>query len=58
MCFHEVYLLGGLMGDIKRKEGTSLVLQWLRLRLPVKTMQVQSLVRELRSHLPYGQKNQ
>ena len=34
---------------------TSLMVQWLRLSLPV---QVRSLVRELRSHMPCGQKNQ
>ena len=29
---------------------TSLAVQWLRLRLPMQGVQVQSLVRELRSH--------
>ena len=37
--------------------GTSLVVQWLRLHLPVQGVWVRSLVRELRSHMPCGQKN-
>ena len=36
--------------------GTSLVVQWLRFCLPMQGLQVQSLVRELRSHMPCGQK--
>ena len=40
----------------KKREGTSLVVQWLRLRLPMKGVQVRTLVRELRSHMPWGQK--
>ena len=32
-------------------EGTSLMVQWLRLRLPMQRAQVGSLVRELRSHV-------
>ena len=38
------------MWDLKKKQvhgGTSLVVQWLRLRLPAQRVQVQSLVREL-----------
>ena len=35
---------------------TSLVVQWFRLHLPVQGEQVQSLVGELRSHMPQGQK--
>ena len=35
---------------------TSLAVQWLRLRLPMQGVQVQSLVKELRSHMPLGQK--
>ena len=31
--------------------GTSLVIQWLRIHLPVQGMWVQPLVRELRSHM-------
>ena len=34
----------------------SLAVQWLRLHFPVEGVQVQSLVRELRSHMPLGQK--
>ena len=37
---------------------TSLVVQWLRLRLPVQGVKVRSLVREIRSHMPQEQKNQ
>ena len=36
--------------------GTSPVVWWLRLRLPVQRVQVRSLVRKLRSHMPRGQK--
>ena len=34
--------------------GTSLVVQWLRFMLLVQGIQVQSLVRELRFHMPLG----
>ena len=34
--------------------GTPLVVQWLRIRLPMQGTQVQSLVGELRSHMPRG----
>ena len=34
--------------------GTSLAVQWLRIHLAVQGMWVQSLVRELRSHMPWG----
>ena len=36
--------------------GNSLAVQWLRLHLPMQWMQVRSLVRELRFHMPLGQK--
>ena len=36
--------------------GTSLAVQWLRLHLPMQGVQVGSLVGELRSHMPWGQK--
>ena len=36
--------------------GTCLVVQWLRLPLPMQGVQVPSLVGELRRHLPCGQK--
>ena len=36
--------------------GTSLVVQWLRPRLPIQGVEIWSLVRELRSHLPWSQK--
>ena len=32
--------------------GTSLVVQWLRIRFVMQETQVQSLVRELRPHVP------
>ena len=34
--------------------GTSLVVQWLRIRLPMQGTRVQSLVGELRSHMTQG----
>ena len=34
--------------------GTSLVVQWLRIPLPIQGIQVQSLVQELRSHMLQG----
>ena len=37
---------------------TSLAVQWLRLHLPIQVVQVLSLVRELRYHMPQGQKTQ
>ena len=40
----------------KLGRGTSLVVPWLRLLLPVLRVQVQSLVKLLRSHMPQGQK--
>ena len=36
--------------------GTSLAVQWLRLRFPMQGVQVQTLVRELRAHKLCGQK--
>ena len=36
---------------------TSLVVQWLRIPLPMQGMWIQSLVRELRSHTLRGQLN-
>ena len=41
--------------EIKTKmEGTSLVVQWLRIYLPMQGMWVLYLVRESRSHMPWG----
>ena len=41
----------------RRPVGTVLVVQWLRLHLPMQgAVEVRSLVRELRSHMPCGQK--
>ena len=42
----------------KNGRGTSLVVQWLRIQLPLQGVRVQSLVRELTSHIPCGQKKQ
>ena len=39
-----------------RYRGTSLLVQWLRLHLPMQGVQVQSLARELGSHMPCGRK--
>ena len=36
--------------------GTSLMVQWLRFHPPMQGVQVQSLVRKLRSHMPWDQK--
>ena len=36
--------------------GTSLVVQWLRIHLPMQGTWVQSLVKKLRSHMPWGGK--
>ena len=46
------------MTDASCKElplGSSLVGQWFRLLLPAQGVQVRSLVRELRSHMPKSQ---
>ena len=44
---------------IKKKfRGTSLVVQWVRLHLPMQGVRAPSLVEELRTHMPHGQKNQ
>ena len=45
------------MGELRYNRSsirTSLVVQWLRLCLPLQTVQVQSLVEKLRSHMPHG----
>ena len=42
----------GTKGSIKNTDGTSLVVQWLRIHLPIQGTQVRSLVQELRSHMP------
>ena len=52
--------LGNLLHSLhtcERKHwvGASLVVQWLKLCLPMQGVQVQSLVRELRCHMPLGQ---
>ena len=40
------------------KLGTSLAVQWLKLHPPMQGVWVQSLVEEVRSHVPHGQKTQ
>ena len=40
----------------KDRGGTSLLVQWLRPHLPMQGVWVRSLVRELRFHMPRGQK--
>ena len=59
--WEEEYSSGDSFGTIDIKplkfipfERTSLVVQWLRICLPVQGTWVQSLVRELRSHMPRG----
>ena len=42
--------------DLEFVKGTSLAVQWLGLCLPMKGMQVQFLVRELRFHMSCGKK--
>ena len=46
-----------LILNIINSSGTSLVVQWLRLCLPMQGVQVQSVVEELRSRVPHGPKN-
>ena len=46
--------LQGIMPSEINQTGTSLVVQWLRIHLPIKGIQVQSLFQELRSHMPRG----
>ena len=45
-----------LMSKIYKEliHGTSLVVQWLRIHLPMKGIWVPSLARELRPHVPWG----
>ena len=42
----------GAKGLIRNTGGTSLVVQWLRIHLPIQGTRVRSLVQELRSHMP------
>ena len=44
------------LGVKNKCTGTSLVVQWLRLQLPLQEVQARSLFRELRSHMSRGQK--
>ena len=56
----QTVLTSGLCGVGIRSEsltsGTSLVVQWLRLHLPVQGVWIRSMVRELSSHMPCHQK--
>ena len=47
-----------MKGIERAKVETFLVFQWLELHLPMQGVQVQSLVRKLRSHMPGGQKTE
>ena len=47
-------LAGPIISSNKITPGTSLVVQWLRIRLPMQGTRVRSLVRELRSHMLRG----
>ena len=47
-----------LPSSFLRSAGTSVAVQWFRLRLPTQGVRVRSLVGELRSHMPCGQKIQ
>ena len=49
-----------LKESVKRQShvGTSLVVQWLKLCLPMQGVRVGSLVEELGSHMPSAKKNQ
>ena len=56
-CITEIYSLNKTILDFFLKKtgwGTSLVIQWLRLYLPMQVTQVRSLVGELRSHTLQG----
>ena len=44
------------MTVLNHKSRMSLVVQWLGLHLPLQGVRVQALVRDLRSHMPQGQK--
>ena len=50
-------IANGLCGLLCRNyfsDGTSLVVQWLRIHLPMQRTWIQYLVRELRSHMMQG----
>ena len=51
-CTSQVLTTGRI--SLKAVSGASLVVQWLRIYLPVPGTWVQSLVRELRSYIPQG----
>ena len=53
-CVQKKNVANTVQQNIKR--GTSQEVQWLRLHLPMKAVRVQSLVEELRSHVPHSQK--
>ena len=50
-------LKGPFLEEVKFKKkvrGTTLMVQWLRILLPMQETWIRSLVREPRSHLPQG----
>ena len=57
MLLKRELMAGAGDGSKESREGISLSVQWLRLHLPMQGVGVQSLVEELRSHMPYGQQN-
>lgn len=54
---HVIHVIDKILNN-KAFYGTSLVIQWFRCCLPIRGMQIQSLVREVRSHMPASQKTQ
>ena len=44
------------LSSLKGNLGTSVAVQWLRLRLQIQGLQVRSLAGKLRSYMPRGQK--
>jgi len=51
-----VYYLEGILGQFRQYDFKN-YWEWLRLHLPMQWMWIPSLVRELVSHMPGGQKN-
>ena len=58
ICLLTLIYLNGIQHLETICYGTALVDQWLRLHLPMQGVQVQFLIRELRCHMPCGQKKQ
>ena len=49
-------LTASVFSPLKWGQGTSLVVQWLKLHFPMQKVQVQSLIRALGAHVPCDQK--